>query len=123
MMGKKKTIRQSIQKMALQVSIAALVVTIAVGVVSMLNIKKRVISDSARLGESAAENSAGILKEQIESNLLTITESKAEYASSQFGRLAGYVRQYASYLHYLQIPLHRHIPLDFYWLNLEKQFH
>ena len=48
MMGKKKTIRQSIQKMALQVSIAALVVTIAVGVVSMLNIKKRVISDSAR---------------------------------------------------------------------------
>ena len=112
MMGKKKTIRQSIQKMALQVSIAALVVTIAVGVVSMLNIKKRVISDSARLGESAAENSAGILKEQIESNLLTITESKAEYASSQFGRLAGYVRQYASYLHYLYLNEKQYNPVE-----------
>lgn len=112
MMGKKKTIRQSIQKMALQVSIAALVVTIAVGVVSMLNIKKRVISDSARLGESAAENSAGILKEQIESNLLTITESKAEYASSQFGRLAGYVRQYASYLHYLYLNEEQYKPVE-----------
>ena len=112
MMGKKKTIRQSIQKMALQVSIAALVVTIAVGVVSMLNIKKRVISDSARLGESAAENSAGILKEQIESNLLTITESKAEYASSQFGRLAGYVRQYASYLHYLYLNEEQYNPVE-----------
>ena len=112
MMGKKKTIRQSIQKMALQVSIAALVVTIAVGVVSMLNIKKRVISDSARLGESAAENSAGILKEQIESNLLTITESKAEYASSQFGRLAGDVRQYASYLHYLYLNEEQYNPVE-----------
>ena len=112
MMGKKKTIRQSIQKMALQVSIAALVVTIAVGVVSMLNIKKRVISDSARLGESAAENSAGILKEQIESNLLMITESKAEYASSQFGRLAGYVRQYASYLHYLYLNEEQYNPVE-----------
>ena len=112
MMGKKKTIRQSIQKMALQVSIAALVVTIAVGVVSMLNIKKRVISDSTRLGESAAENSAGILKEQIESNLLTITESKAEYASSQFGRLAGYVRQYASYLHYLYLNEEQYKPVE-----------
>ena len=112
MMGKKKTIRQSIQKMALQVSITALVVTIAVGVVSMLNIKKRVISDSARLGESAAENSAGILKEQIESNLLTITESKAEYASSQFGRLAGYVRQYASYLHYLYLNEEQYNPVE-----------
>lgn len=112
MTGKKKTIRQSIQKMALQVSITALVVTIAVGVVSMLNIKKRVISDSARLGESAAENSAGILKEQIESNLLTITESKAEYASSQFGRLAGYVRQYASYLHYLYLNEEQYNPVE-----------
>lgn len=112
MMGKKKTIRQSIQKMALQVSIAALVVTIAVGVVSMLNIKKRVISDSARLGESAAENSAGILKEQIEGNLLMITESKAEYASSQFGRLAGYVRQYASYLHYLYLNEEQYNPVE-----------
>lgn len=112
MTGKKKTIRQSIQKMALQVSITALVVTIAVGVVSMLNIKKRVISDSARLGESAAENSAGILKEQIKSNLLTITESKAEYASSQFGRLAGYVRQYASYLHYLYLNEEQYNPVE-----------
>lgn len=112
MTGKKKTIRKSIQKMALQVSITALVVTIAVGVVSMLNIKKRVISDSARLGESAAENSAGILKEQIESNLLTITESKAEYASSQFGRLAGYVRQYASYLHYLYLNEEQYNPVE-----------
>ena len=78
----------------------------------MLNIKKRVISDSARLGESAAENSAGILKEQIESNLLTITESKAEYASSQFGRLAGYVRQYASYLHYLYLNEEQYNPVE-----------
>ena len=68
------------------ISIAALIIASAVGIISMIRIQ----GDS----ESA-------LISQMEQNLRNITTSKAGLAESELGKFSNYVMNFASYIHEL----------------------
>ena len=83
---KRRPIRSKVQNMVLCISVAALIITSAVGIVSMMRIQ----GDS----ESA-------LIHQMEQNLYNLTDNKAELADSELGRYAGYVQNFADYINEL----------------------
>ncbi len=81
---KRYPIRSKVQRMVLAISFAALVITSAAGIISMLLIR----SDSEKA-----------LIQQTEQNLRTITTSKAELADSELGKYSDYVQNFADYIH------------------------
>ena len=86
MSEKRRPIRKKVQRMVLSISLAALVLASAVGLFSMARIQ----GDS----ESA-------LIHQMEQNLSNIVTSKAELAESELGQYAGYIGDFARYIHEL----------------------
>ena len=81
--------------MVLSISAAALFLTSAAGILSMLRIQ----GDS----ESA-------LIHQMEQNLYNITTSKASLADSELGKYAGYVQNFADYIHELYLHPEGYVP-------------
>ena len=82
----RRPIRKKVQSMVLYISIAALVITSTVGILSMIRIQ----NDS----ESA-------LTHQMEQNLQNIVTSKAEFAESQLGKYAGYIEDFSRFVNML----------------------
>ena len=81
---KRRPIRTKVQNMVLMISIVALLITSAVGIVSMMRIQK---------------DSESALTSQMEQNLDTITRNKATLADSELGKFSGYVQNFADYIH------------------------
>ena len=94
---KRKPIRQRVQLMVLLISVAALIVTSVVGVVSMLRIKND--SELALIG-------------QMEQNLKNIVISKASQAESELGKYAAYVSDFASYIQSLYENPQAYVPAE-----------
>lgn len=80
---KRKPIRRRVQLMVLLISLAALIITSSVGLVSMLGIR---------------QDSQTALVSQMEQNLRNIVTSKASLADSELGRYADYIGDFASYI-------------------------
>ena len=72
--------------MVLIISIVSLIITSAVGIISMMRIQ----NDSEKA-----------LISQMEQNLNNLTTSKADLAESELGKFSGYVENFASYIHEL----------------------
>lgn len=81
---RRKPIRRKVQSMVLLISVAALVITSLVGIMSMVRIQKQ---------------SEVALVERTENILSNTAVSKAELADSEFGKYAGYIRNFAEYTH------------------------
>ena len=86
MNAKRRPIRKKVQSMVLTISVLALVLTSAAGIVSMMRIQ----------GDS--ENA---LTRQMEQNLHNIVTSKAELAESELRTYSGYIGDFARYIHEL----------------------
>ena len=80
----RRPIRKKVQRLVLIVSIAALIITSAVGLISMLLIRN---------------NSERALIHQMEQNLYNIMMNKAELADSELGKFTAYVKNFADYIH------------------------
>ena len=80
---KRKLIRTKVQNMVLAISIVALLIASAVGVISMIRIQ----------GDSELA-----LINQMEQNLRNITINKADLANSELGKFSGYVENFAAYI-------------------------
>ncbi|MBR2209482.1 MAG: HAMP domain-containing protein, partial [Synergistaceae bacterium] len=84
----RKPIRTKVQNMVLAISIAALIIASAVGIISMMRIQ----GDSERA-----------LISQMEQNLDNITISKANLAEAELGQFSSIVEEFASYIHELYV--------------------
>ena len=80
---KRHPILKKIQNMVLSISVAALIIASAVGIVSMIRIQ----NDSEKA-----------LISQMEQNLRNITTNKAELAESEIGTFSGYIENFAEYI-------------------------
>ena len=94
---KRKPIRKKVQNMVLGISIAALIVTSAVGIVSMIRIQN---------------DSEQALIRQMEQNLSSITTSKASLADSELGKYIGYVKNFADYINGLYSSPDSYVPSE-----------
>ena len=83
---KRRPIRSKVQNMVLKISIAALIITSIVGIVSMIRIQK---------------DSEHALINQMEQNLRNLTTSKAELADSELKNFSSYIDNCVSYIHEL----------------------
>lgn len=92
---KRRPIRKKIQLMVMGLSVAALVLTSAAGIISMMRIQ----SDS----EKALIN-------QMEHNLRTIIEDKASLADSDISKYVGYLQNCADYAHSLYMNPENYAP-------------
>lgn len=81
---RKSTIRKKVQAIVLYISVIALIITGAVGIIGMIRIQ---------------EDSESALISQMEQNLANITDSQADLAESELGKYAGYARNFAQYIH------------------------
>ena len=81
---KRKPIRRKVQWMVFSIAVAALLLTSAVGISSMMKIRK--YSEDA-------------LITQMEQNLYNIVTDKAELADIQLEGYAGYIQDFSSYIH------------------------
>ena len=79
----------------------ALLVTTAVGIISMLRLRGQVLASALELGDAAALGSGQALLEQTEQNLLDIVSSKASLADAQLDRFSNYAEVFASYINAL----------------------
>ena len=86
MPNKKSSIKRRIQQMVLLISIAAILLTSAVGLIAMLNIRK--VSEMALL-------------DQMENGLGDITRNRAHRASLQLNVYTGYISRCVSYIEML----------------------
>ncbi|MBQ7593134.1 MAG: SpoIIE family protein phosphatase [Synergistaceae bacterium] len=80
----RRPIRKKVQSLVLAVSIAALIITSTVGLISMFLIRG---------------NSESALIHQMEQNLYNITTNKAELADSELGKFTNYIENFAGYIH------------------------
>lgn len=80
---KRKPIRRRVQLMVLLISLAALIATSSVGLVSMLGIR---------------QDSQTALISQMEQNLRNIVTSKASLADSELSRYSDYIGDFVSYI-------------------------
>ena len=80
---KRKPISSKVQNMVLAISIAALIITSAVGIFSMIRIQN---------------DSENALIVQMEQNLRNIALSKADLADSELGKFSVYVSNFATYI-------------------------
>ena len=80
---KRKPIRLKVQNMVLAISITALIIASAVGIISMVRIQ----DDSERA-----------LISQMEQNLRNIATNKADLADSELDKFSSYVANFASYI-------------------------
>ena len=85
---KRKPIRRKVQWMVFSIAVAALLLTSAVGISSMMKIRK--YSEDA-------------LITQMEQNLYNIVTDKAELADIQLEGYAGYIQDFSSYIHRLYL--------------------
>lgn len=85
---KRKPIRRRVQQMVFSITVAALLLTSAVGISSMVKIRK--YSEDA-------------LITQMEQNLYNVVTDKAELADIQLEGYAGYIQDFASYIHNLYL--------------------
>ena len=85
---KRKPIRRKVQRMVFSIAVAALLLTSAVGISSMMKIRK--YSEDA-------------LITQMEQNLYNIVTDKAELADIQLEGYAGYIQDFSSYIHKLYL--------------------
>lgn len=86
MSEKRRPIRRKVQSMVLYISIAALLITTIVGILSM----RRIQQDSEKA-----------LIHQMVQNMYNLTMSKAELAESQLGRYSGYVSDFVTFANML----------------------
>ncbi|MBR0068977.1 MAG: hypothetical protein IJP97_00615, partial [Synergistaceae bacterium] len=77
---KRHTIRRKVQNMVLGISIAALIITSIVGIISMMRIQY---------------DSENALIKQMEQNLNNITVSKSGLADSELGKFSEYISNFA----------------------------
>ena len=80
---KRHPIRSKVQNMVLQISIAALIITSAVGIISMIRIRN---------------DSENALTRQMEQNLRSITSGKADMATVELNSYAQTVENFALYI-------------------------
>ena len=80
---RKSSIKQRIQKMVLQISIAAILLTSVVGIVTMLNIRK--VSEKALL-------------EQMNNGMGDIISNRAQRAKAQLNVYSSYISRSVSYI-------------------------
>ena len=81
---RKSTIKKKVRAVVLYISVTALIVMGAVGILGMSQIK---------------DDSETALIRQMEQNLGSITDDKADLAESILGRYAGYVQNFAEFIH------------------------
>jgi len=79
----RRPIRSKVQNMVFVISIAALIITSAVGIIGMIRIQN---------------DSEGALISQMEQNLRNITTNKADLADSELGLYSSYVGNLAAYI-------------------------
>ena len=91
----KSTIRKKLQRVVLYISVIALLITGAVGIAGMFRIQ---------------EDSESALTRQMEQNLASLTDSKADLADSELGKYAGYARNFADYIHDLYVNSRDYMP-------------
>lgn len=109
---KRRPIRRKVQGMVLLISVAALLLTSAVSIFSMLKIQNDVLSDGKELGANAAANSEEALLALMEQNLLDIVSSKAKLADSELGKFSGYIGQFAAYAETLYKDTSSFVPVE-----------
>ena len=80
---KRQPIRKKVQRIVLLISVAGLLLTSAVGLFSMLQIKG---------------DSEDALIRQMNQNLLNVVKDKADLADSELGKYADYIRDFSSYI-------------------------
>ncbi|MBO5551601.1 MAG: SpoIIE family protein phosphatase [Lachnospiraceae bacterium] len=100
-MGERKSISQRVKRILLGLSLTAVIITAAVAVSSMMLIRNQVVQDSKQLGDSATNIAAESLTAQMEQNRLNVADSRAEYASAQLNRIAGYVESLKSDIEFM----------------------
>ncbi|MBR0079764.1 MAG: SpoIIE family protein phosphatase [Synergistaceae bacterium] len=83
-MIKRNPIRRKVQNMVLTISIVALILTSAIGILSMLRIRN---------------DSENALTKQMEQNLRNITTNKADLAESELGKFSAYTKNFADSIH------------------------
>ena len=83
-MIKRNPIRKKVQNMVLTISIVALILTSAIGILSMLRIRN---------------DSENALTKQMEQNLRNITTNKADLAESELGKFSAYTKNFADSIH------------------------
>ena len=81
---KRNPIRRKVQNMVLTISIVALILTSAIGILSMLRIRN---------------DSENALTKQMEQNLRNITTNKADLAESELGKFSAYTKNFADSIH------------------------
>ncbi len=81
---KRNPIRRKVQNMVLTISIVALILTSAIGILSMLRIRN---------------DSENALTNQMEQNLRNITTNKADLAESELGKFSAYTKNFADSIH------------------------
>jgi sigma-B regulation protein RsbU (phosphoserine phosphatase) len=109
---KKLSIRRKVQFIVLIISLIALLLAAIIGIVSMLNIQSKVLSDSEALGDHAAEKSENALTAQMESSLIDIAGGKAELADAKLETFLSYTSTFASYTETLYQNPDAFIPLE-----------
>ena len=95
--NKRRPIRSKVLHMVLAISCAALLLSSTAGMLSMTNIQ---------------QSSETALISQMETNLRNIVVSKAALADSELGRYAGYVRNFADYIHSLYNEPSAYVPRE-----------
>lgn len=81
---RKSTIKRKVRAVVLYISVTALIIMGAVGILGMNQIK---------------DDSETALIRQMEQNLGSITDDKADLAESILGRYAGYIQNFAEFIH------------------------
>lgn len=93
--------------MVLMISISALIVAIAVGIGAMTGIRRQVLTDSIELGLVAGDDSAEAMETQMQTTLLTILNSKIEYAQSRLSYYRDQVESVSAFItHIYENPTH-----------------
>lgn len=92
---RKSTIKKKVRAVVLYISVTALIVMGAVGILGMSQIK---------------DDSETALIRQMEQNLRNITDSQSDLAESELGKYAGYVQNFADFIHGLYVSPDYYLP-------------
>ena len=96
---RKSTIKKKVRAVVLYISVTALIVMGAVGILGMSHIK---------------DDSETALIRQMEQNLRNITDSQSDLAESELGKYAGYVQNFADFIHGLYVSPDYYVPHEIF---------
>ena len=97
MFTNRDTLRQKIKDVVMLISIPALVLAMAIGLIGMLIIRNTVMVSGHALGNQTAGDSKEALTNQMEQNLLTVIREKANLATEKFTKYEDFVWLFTNY--------------------------